>query len=130
MITPRALSDRTNAKGTRKGFLMVLGQEGRGIIAKANRRPNSFTITGNTRLEEILHVIRRRGGSNPRRWPNRHNDTAASQVNNTNNIDPLLGLNVQALSQKTKKLPARGNVGFQAGHLKVVSVTMMASATF
>ena len=52
MVTPRALSDRTNTKGTRKGVLVVLGQERRGIIGKRNFGPNHFMKASNALLEK------------------------------------------------------------------------------
>ena len=94
MKTPEALADRTSARCTRKGVLVVLGQERRGLVAKWYFAPTTFTIAGNARLKEILHVIGQRGCRNPRRQPNRPNEVAAAQVNNTLVIDPLLRFDV------------------------------------
>ena len=94
MVTPRALSDRASTKGARKGILLVFGQEWRGIVAKGSLGSGHFAIAGNTRLKEIFHVVGHRGNSSPCRQPNRRDDVAAAQLNNTNGIDSLLRLNV------------------------------------
>ena len=92
---------------------MVLGQKWCGTIVKRDAGTNDLAETGNARLEEILHVVRHRGGSDSSKQLYRRNEMTATQVHNTSDIDPLLGFDVQA-----QYLPPHDMLDFSPAILK------------
>ena len=76
---------------------MILTEERGRVVAKRNFGPNRSLILFDARLQEVLHVIRH-GCSDTLKHLRSGDDMTATAIDGTLSVDPLLWLDVEALS--------------------------------